>query len=160
MAMPTHHTGDLGDGLPTEPHHHNVPVAGCYDCEMIQSILDIEFELRHHSLDLWVAGWTPDELLEHVRTSVADRRAVDLVAHAIVVDDSHRNDHARPPEWRAAIQRLRTVAGVDDVEPGWYARWIRANSTLDTCEVAARCLADLLHALRSLQAPAPERAAG
>lgn len=136
-------------------HFH--PLCACPDCRAVSTISCIEHDLRVASLELWVVGWTPDELIDHVRRSVADPRAADLMAWAIVVDDSLRSDQSRPVEWCRAVHALRARLDVDlhDLGPGWIARWIRANSTLDTSPAVARLLRDVCATLDDLLAPSP-----
>ena len=142
--------------VPNDPHrrdaHH---VVGCPACEAEFAIAHIEHDLRTLTLDLWIAGWTPDELLDHVRRSVTDTRAGDLLSLVLQVDDSLRSDQSRPPAWRDAIGRLRAVTGttIDDLRPGWIARWIRANSTYETSREVAELLHDVGTTLTDLVCP-------
>lgn len=98
--------------------------------EAVVGLLALEIRLRTLCLDLWVAGWTPEELVRHVRSTVPDSRGADLIAHTLLVDDSHRSDQARPVEWRRQIERLRAVTGAVDqsLAAGWLGRWVRASS--------------------------------
>ncbi|MEM1333696.1 MAG: hypothetical protein AAGG08_09585, partial [Actinomycetota bacterium] len=127
------------------PHHDadHLFTEGCPDCEATRGLLGLSHHLRLLSVDLWVAGWTPDELIDHVRAAVVDRRAADLVAHCVVVDDAHRSDQARPPAWIAAVDQIRARLGLgpDDLGLGWVAVWIRSNSTPHT----AVSTAELIH---------------
>ena len=136
---------------PNDPHE----AESCPICEAELALVCIEADLRTLSLDLGIAGWTPDELLDHVRRSVANTRAVDLVALAVQVDDSHRSEQSRPPAWRRAVERLQAATGttVDDLRPGWIGRWLRANSTYETSQEAAELLHDVGVTLTDLVCP-------
>ncbi len=125
------------------------------DCQAALAIARLEHDLRTVSLHLWVAGWTPDDVLDHVRRRVDDRRAGDLMGLVLLVDDSLRSDRLRPPEWRESIERLRAAAGarVDDLRPGWIARWIRTNSTYETSRQVAELLSDVETTLITLLRP-------
>lgn len=140
--------------MPDIPNRPPVP-RPCPDCEVEAAIAAMEHDLRLASLDLWVAGWPPDELIDHVRRTVPDGRAGDLMAWVVLVDDSLRSEQSRPPEWCVAVDRLRAVTGVahDDLAPGWLARWLRANSTHDTSRAAARLLRGVFLSLGDLVAP-------
>lgn len=130
----------------------------CPACESELVLSQIETELRTLSLDLWVAGWTPDELLDHVRQSVRDHRGADLLALVLLVDDSLRSEQSRPPAWCDAIDRLRAVSDSShqDVAPGWLARWLRTNSSYETSREAADLLKAFADTLADLVCPLPD----
>jgi len=144
---------------PVEPDLDDGLISSAFEAQL--AIARVECELRTLSLDLWIAGWTPDELLDHVRRSVADVRADGLLVLVLLVDDSFRSDQSRPPEWRTVIDRLRAVTGttLDDLRPGWIARWVLANSTYETSGAAAQLLHDLRITLTDLVCPLLDGAA-
>ena len=145
--------------VPHDPHRRD---PDCPAAEVELAFLHLERELRAVSLDLWIAGWPPDELHDHVRRSIADRRAGDLLSLVLLVDDSLRSEWARPPDWCTPIDRLRAVTGVtiDDLRPGWLARWARANSVYETSRAAAELLLDLRATLTDLVCPLLDERAG
>ncbi len=125
---------------------------GCPDCDLAAGayLLGLELDLRSLSLELWVAGWTPDDLIAEVRRHTGSTGATALVAQALIVDDSHRSDQARPESWRREIEALRARTGVDDVAIGWLVRWVR---TIGDAPEAAECLRATANALGDLVDP-------
>lgn len=125
---------------------------GCPDCDTLATdlILGLEVELRLTSLGLWVAGWTPADVLAEVRRVTGDPSAVDLTALVLIVDDSHRSEQARPREWVDEVAALRARTGFGDVAIGWLPRWIAAHAH---AEMAAACLSATARALHDLVDP-------
>lgn len=144
--------------MPIDPRDDLDRVSNCLSCQAQLALAVYEHDLRTMSLDLWVAGWAPDDLLDHVRSTVGDRRAVDLMALVLLVDDSHRSDQSRPPEWQVVIDRLRVGTGAvqTDLLPGWLGRWLIERSTLGTSRRAAELLRGVVDALAELVSPWPE----
>lgn len=149
MASEERDLFDIDDDRPwPSPHHHWRFTSGCPECDATRFMLTAEYDLRTASLDLWVAGWTPGELIDEVRRVTGRPLAADLTALALIVDDSHRSPQARPDKWIAEIGMLRTTTGFDDVHPGWLARWAVTQSepsvASSTVLAVVRVLDDLL----------------
>jgi hypothetical protein len=142
---------DIDDDRPwPSPHDDHRFTDDCDACNVTRFILGVESDLRHACRDLWFAGWAPMDLIDQVRRATRRTDAADLVAQALIVDDSHRSDQARSPEWGRAIDSLRSMTGIDDVSTGWIARWIASRRDPETASV---CLAAVLDALLDLLRP-------
>ncbi|BAN03917.1 hypothetical protein [Ilumatobacter coccineus] len=120
------------------PIDHDVFTDGCPACEAARAAISMEFDLRQCSLRLWVAGWSPIELLDEVVRTTGLARSRDFMVQVLLVDDSHRSDQARTPEWTARIDALRAMTGISDVADGWFVRWAVANR----CSVESECIAN------------------
>lgn len=120
----------------TDDHH--MFTAGCPECEMARAALLMEEDLRDCSLRLWVAGWSPIELLDEVVRTTGLAKSRDFMVQVLLVDDSHRSDQARPSAWIDRITALRAMSGIDDVSVGWFIRWVFANQ----CSVESECIAN------------------
>lgn len=138
-------------------HTESALVPGCPECEMVLSVLSVEADLRDLSVDLWVAGWTPGALLDHVSGEVADPRAVDLTARAILFEDTTRAEHARPSAWRSEIERLRGERDLGRVQlrSGWIIDWISDHARGDRVGDVAAVIEVTMHVLSELNRPAP-----
>lgn len=132
-------------------------VPGCPECEMALCLLSIEDDLRDLSVDLWIAGWTPTRLVDHICSEVADLRGADLVARGILYEDTTRADHARPSSWCSDIDRLQRASGVDrsELRNGWIIDWVIANSECDRVGDVAGVIEVTLDVLSGLSRPAP-----
>ena len=158
--MPTPFVPRLHAGHPL--HAEPMLVAGCPECEMALSLLLIEADLRDLSVDLWVAGCMPSDLLAHVSRQVADPRAVDLVAHGVLFEDTTRAEHARPPAWRSEIERLRHEFGVgpSGLGCGWLADWVRDRSESGLVGQVAAVIEQTMQVLSDLSRPAIDLTSG
>ncbi len=151
MPIEERNIHDTDDDRPwPSPHDDHRFTDECDECNMTRFVLGVESDLRHASRDLWFAGWTPTDLIDEVRRSTGRPDVVELVAQAVIVDDSHRSDQARPPEWQRTVASLRAMTGIDDVGTGWVARWIAVRRDPDS---AAACLSAVLDALLALLRP-------
>lgn len=123
---------------------------GCPECDVAagEFIVHVELDLRALSLDLWVAGWTPNDLIAEVRRTSRSIGSASLVAQLLIVDDSHRSEQARPESWRREIEVLRDRTGIDDVATGWLGRWIKshddAQPAADSLQATVQALGDLV----------------
>lgn len=123
---------------------------GCPACDLLarESVMCLEVDLERLSLELWVAGWRPTELIAEVRGVTGVIGSTGLVAQLLLVDDSHRSEQARPPAWSAEIEQLRARTGISDDAPGWLSRWIAANAAGDDASrglsASVRALFDLV----------------
>jgi len=126
---------------------------------MVLSLLSVEADLRDLSVDLWVAGWTPTALLDHVSREVADPRAVDLTTRGILFEDATRAEQARPSPWRSEIERLRRDRDIGRVQlrSGWILDWISDHARGDRVGDAAAVIEVTMHVLSALNRPAPGR---
>lgn len=120
------------------PDDHHWFTDGCPECEAARSSLMMEQDLRDCSLRLWVAGWSPIELLDEVVRTTGLANARDFMVQVLLVDDSHRSDQARTREWTDRVVALRAMTGIDDVSSGWFIRWVVANQF----SVEAECIAN------------------
>ncbi len=125
---------------------------GCPDCDLaIERFLrGLELDLRLLSLDLWTAGWTPNELIDEVRRSTGCADAASLMAQLLLADDSHRSDQARPPAWRDEINALHSRTGITDLGAGWLTTWLVAQTS---ARQASECLKAVAVALSDLVEP-------
>lgn len=120
------------------PDDHHMFTDGCPDCEMARASLVMEQDLRECSLRLWVAGWSPIELLDEVVRTTGLTKSRDFMVQVLLVDDSHRSDQARPREWTDRITALQAMSGIDDVSIGWFIRWVFANQF----SIESECIAN------------------
>lgn len=120
------------------PDDHTMFTEGCPECEAARSSLTMEQDLRDCSLRLWVAGWSPIELLDEVVRTTGLSNARNFMVQVLLVDDSHRSEQARTQEWTDRIVALRAMTGIDDVGPGWFIRWVVANRF----SVESECIAN------------------
>ena len=125
---------------------------GCPDCDLaIEHFLrGLELDLRLISLDLWTAGWTPNELIAEVRRSTGCVDATPLMAQLLLVDDSHRSEQARPPAWSGEVDALRSRTGITDLGAGWLTAWLVEQTS---ARQASECLKAVVLALSDLVAP-------
>lgn len=125
---------------------------GCPACDLFarEQVMRLEIDMVRLSLELWVAGWSPSELIDEVRSATGLTRSIGLVAQIVLVDDSHRSEQARPPMWSTEIEQLRARTGISDDAAGWLARWIAANACADQ---ASHCVSATTRALFDLVSP-------
>ena len=134
------------------PLDEGVSCEGCPDCDRAIAwyLRGLELDLRLMCLDLWTAGWTPNELIEEVRRSTGCVDATPLMAQLLLVDDSHRSEQARPRVWRDEIDALRSLTGITDVGVGWMTTWL---VTQPSAREASECLKAVVTALNNLVEP-------
>ncbi len=134
------------------PLDPGVSLDGCPDCDLAiaQYLRGLELDLRLISLDLWTAGWTPNELIDEVRRSTGCVDATPLVAQLLLVDDSHRSDQARPRAWRDELDALRSRTGITDLGIGWLTAWMVEQTS---ARQASECLKAVVMALNDLVEP-------
>jgi hypothetical protein len=131
---------------------------GCPGCDAARIMLALEAELRMCSLDLWVAGWTPTDLLDEVRSASGSTGARDFMVQVLLVDDSHRSEQARNTPWNDAIASLRAMTGQTDVSAGWLGRWLLNHETTSSTERdVAMTLETMLDLLEPLATTRPGR---
>lgn len=151
MALHEHDTTADDDSTrprrPTRSDHAEF-VEGCPVCEAERAAVAMEHELRECSLRLWADGWSPIELLDEVVRTTGLASTRDFMVQVLLVDDAHRSGQARPPEWTARITALRAVSGIDDVDDGWFVRWVVANRFSVESECIANGTLRTLHDLR------------
>ena len=121
----------------------------CADCDAIAAayVLSLERDLLKLSVDLWIAGWQPEELVDEVRRSTDSDRACRVAAHLLIVDDSRRSAQDRTARWCEGIAALHDANDVSDVATGWVIRWATAQADP---HMAARCLDDVARTLLHL----------
>lgn len=152
-----HHLSEPSDGHdgPGVHHRHEIDRVDhdidleCPGCRMLVELFEVEAALRDCSLRLWVAGWSPIELLDEVVRVTGLAGSRDFVVQVLLVDDSHRSEQARTPQWTSRITALRAMTAIDDVSLGWLGRWIVVNhySVESECILngTLRTLQELLH---------------
>lgn len=120
------------------------------DLAIARYLRRLELDLRLISLDLWTAGWTPDELLAEVRRSTGCVDATSLMVHLLLADDLHRSEQARPPAWRNQMNALSVQTGIADLGVGWLTAWMVEQSS---ARQASECLQAVMIALGRLIEP-------
>jgi len=129
------------------PHDEGAFTTGCRECDATRAILAIETDLRLGVRDLWISGWTPNELANEVRRRTGSIDARDLVVHALADEHAARSEQAKTEDWTEAVVFLAAASGIEEVETGWIARWVARRNDRD----AAQTVLDVLHVLRDMQ---------
>ena len=149
MTIHERHLFGTSADQPAWPHPHDEGAftSGCPECDAVRAILAIEIELRLAVRDLWISGWTPNELANEIRRRTGSVDARDLVVHALVDEHAARSEQAKTEEWTEAVVFLAAASAVKEVEAGWIARWVARRNDRD----AAQAVLDVHDVLREMQ---------